>query len=120
MLRRFLPADATRSRHAAPEGARAASRSKVSGPRPCWPTPTADTNAGFDANLRPTGVTLGHVLEEILGLEYVDEAEDATLNPNDPADLERILANYSTRTIAGVDTPWRVAACRTSSPGCSA
>lgn len=66
------------------------------------------TNAGFDADLRPTGVTLGHVLQEILGLEYVPEGEDVTLDPTDADDLERILSSYSTRTIAGVDTLWRV------------
>jgi hypothetical protein len=66
------------------------------------------TNATFDDFGRPVGVTMAHVLENILGLAYVPPAQDALLNPAVRADADLIDRSYSTRVVGGVDTLWRI------------
>ena len=66
------------------------------------------TNGTFDAFGRPSGITFAQVMEEVLGLTYVDEATDLALDPTVRADADLLDASYSTRTVNGVDTLWRV------------
>lgn len=66
------------------------------------------TNATFDEQGEPTGVTMASIMEDILGLAYVDEAQDVLLDPNDRADADLLDASYSTRNVGGVDVLWRV------------
>ena len=66
------------------------------------------TNATFDGAGKPTGITMAQLLEDILGLEYVPEADDEALDPNDPEDADLLDHSYSTRDIGGVDTLWRI------------
>ncbi|MDF1521271.1 MAG: hypothetical protein P1P87_00445 [Trueperaceae bacterium] len=66
------------------------------------------TNGTFDAFGRPSGITFAQVMEEVLGLAYVDEATDLALDPSVRADADLLDASYSTRTVNGVDTLWRV------------
>jgi hypothetical protein len=66
------------------------------------------TNATFDADLQGTGVTMAQIMEDILGLSYVPEAEDVGLDPDDPIDAELIATSYSTRNVGGTDVLWRV------------
>jgi hypothetical protein len=66
------------------------------------------TNGTFDGFGRPSGITFAQVMEEVLGLAYVDEATDLALDPTVRADADLLDASYSTRTVNGVDTLWRV------------
>ncbi|MFO8150798.1 MAG: binary toxin-like calcium binding domain-containing protein [Trueperaceae bacterium] len=66
------------------------------------------TNGTFDASGRPSGITFAQVMEDVLGLEYVPEAVDVNLDPAVRADADLLDRSYSTRTVNGVDTLWRV------------
>ena len=61
------------------------------------------TNAGFTASGAPTGVAMSDVLEGVLGLTYVPEADDVDLDPTVREDAEIIDTSYSTRTVNGVE-----------------
>jgi len=55
------------------------------------------TTSDFDENGRPVGLTMKQVMEDLLGLEFVDEETDEDLNPFVREDAELIDRSYSTR-----------------------
>ena len=56
------------------------------------------TNGAFDEFGQSQGVSMASVLENVLGLQYVDpETDEQLLRSNDPADQELVDRSYSTR-----------------------
>lgn len=66
------------------------------------------TNGTFDDRGRPSGIRLGDMLEQVLGLVYVPAAVDDNLDPRVRADADLLDRSYSTRMINGVDTLTRI------------
>jgi len=69
----------------------------------------AATNSTFTDSGVPAGITMRQLLEDVLGLEHVDAAVDATLNPNVRADADLLDASFSTRVLPdGTSVLYRV------------
>lgn len=67
------------------------------------------TNSTFAEDGSPAGITMKQLLEDVLGLEYVDPATDQTLDPNVAEDADLLDRSYSTRTAAdGSTTLYRI------------
>ncbi len=66
------------------------------------------TNSTFTDGGLPAGITMKQLLEDVLGLEHVDQALDETLDPNDAADADLLDASYSTRVVDGITVLHRI------------
>ncbi len=69
----------------------------------------AATNGTFTDAGAPSGITMRQLLEDVLGLQHVDAAQDVTLNPNVRADADLLDVSFSTRQLPdGTSVLYRV------------